>query len=308
MANGFQPFRSFDLGKAYTTAQDIEYNRMRNEATGLELEETKNLIERRDQARAIREQYERIPQQVAALQAAGLGKEAQELRDSYVTQMNSSYSMLKNLADMAHDLQPGEDRQGFWDQMRKDAIDSGMVPDGSYIPEEYSPGWLSDQAANVKSTFQTHTVRWAAEDGVRWAQDFLTRDGHVLEEGDPGFRPTTPYRDPVGGRGREPWRMTSGEAGRMQSATRQLLGGRWDPRTQTYVALSRDMEILGNQIDARAEQIMREKGGPDFIGFTEAVRQAARELEVPIPDVPALDQPTDPDNLFPDGRPNPAPQ
>ena len=64
-------FRKFDYGNAVQTGQQIKYNRMRNQALGIDMQEREDLVRKRAEAQEIRSTIQRMPEAERLDAAAG---------------------------------------------------------------------------------------------------------------------------------------------------------------------------------------------------------------------------------------------
>lgn len=268
MAVNFPRFQTFDYGAAVKTRQDLEYGRMRNEVTGMEMQAQKDVMANRAKAQKIREQTEQTPDQISKMEAEGLFEQADQLRSSWIDSQMAGIDMLKSQRE-------GVNAEN-WDQWRYDLIQAGAVTD-TMLPAEY-PGdsWFRDKENEMKNKLSVQTRRWA-EQGVVFSQDFISDEyGDVNWTGEP-------YQDPAkqpGGTGK-PWQMTSGDTNSIRNAAAQLYGSMWDPQTQRYSGLNKTQSADVASISEAAAKIYNANQGriPHDVAVSRAARQKGIDIE-----------------------------
>lgn len=296
------PFRASDIrvldyGNAVQAGQRIKYNRLRNQALTQDQQERDDQIRRREQMRKIRQQTESMPAAIEDLEAQGLFREADALRDSYLQQQLSGLKVARTLA-------AGLNADNY-DQVRADLIQSGAIS-GDMWPTEYSADWWANKVAKQKGELETITRRWQDENGYTVSQDLLVQDGSVMWTG-------TAFEDAADRRARTAAEQADREAARgpggdfkfkasdsnaIGRQAVQLYGGYFDPVTQKFSGLDPDKAAKVQAAHARAEEIYIENRGR--IGHGQAMALAGRELGIPIKN-PADRSTYDPAGILPEG-------
>ena len=290
-------FQFFDYGRAKTDAQNIQHNRMRNEVAGMELEQQKNILANRAKAQKIREQFERMPDQIAALERDGLFDEAAKMRDSYINQRFNEVKLINTMRDAIDETN--------YKTFRQDMIQSGAI-DPSLMPVEYSDDWFRKLEEEKRGKLEVETRRWA-EQGNVMSQDFVQQDGKVIWEGQP-YEAASDRNARTGGSGK-PWEMNASDSNSIRAAVASLYDSIWDPQTGRYSGLNKEQAREVAAVAEEASRIFRTNNERDIpISHAEAVSRAARKMNIQIRDLERDPQNRDPLGLF--GRPGqtPSPQ
>lgn len=277
--NGNQ-FQVMDYGAAVKSGQDIQYNRLRNEALGMEVQEAEDMLRNRTKANEIRKQFNDMPDQIEELEAAGLFDEADKLRDSYITSRKAE-------ADMIEAIRPGITADNY-DEVRGKLIRTGAITPELW-PVEYSDDWFRDQQKDRAGNLTKLTRKWA-EQGSIMSQDLVQQDGSIMWEGVPYENPDDMPKDGKG----SAFKFTASDSNAIGKQSERLYGGFYDPQTGQISGLDRDKAQKVANVQAYAETLyQRAEGG---ITHAVALAQAARKFGISVQD--AEDKSTyDPLNL-----------
>lgn len=268
MAVNFPRFQTFDYGRAMQTKQQIGYNKMRNEATGMDLEQHKDMLANRKRANEIREQIERMPEQIAEMERQGLYDEADRLRSSYI---DTRFNEVKLIEAMREGINADN-----YKQFRSDMHNAGAA-DTEKWPTEYDDGWFRKKRDEVKNKLSVQTRRWA-EQGSVFSQDFISDEfGEINWTGEPYLDPS---KQKGAGRSGKPWQMTSGDTNSIRNAAAQLYGTMWDPITSQYQGLNKEQSKEIASITELASKIYNANKGQ--LGHGIAVARAARQKGIDI--------------------------
>ena len=262
--------QTFDYGRAIQTGQQISYNRMRNEAVGMELKQQKSILANRQKAQLIREHFAGMPAQIEELEAQGLFDEAGQLRNSYI---DAKFNEVKVLETMRLGINAEN-----YKQFRSDLLQAGAVTP-EMMPTEYSDKWFSDALKKNKGNLQQLTRQWGQE-GVIMEQDYIAQDGEIQWIGQE-FEAAKQPGD--GGGDGKPFQMKAADTNSIRAATRELYGSMWDPTTGRYSGLNKKQEQEVLAIQSEASRIYRANKGR--VGHSEVVVRAARKLDIEIRDL-----------------------
>lgn len=297
-------FRTLDYGAAIRGAEAIKFDRLRNQALGAELKEQENLVKRRQEYEKIRAAYESTPEEIAALEEAGLVQEADQLRESYAKQVAASVDMAKAMREAI-----GPDN---YKQARSELIAAGVPP--WVFPTEYSEKWMRDQEKEELDRLgKIQFTVGPDEEGRPLTEDWIVdQRGNVVKKGKPvardakaGRAPSRKIitrRDVIDGQkmsqdqevvdGKVVWTGEwypdtggSGEGGfkaadsnAIKRAARALYATMWDPATDTFAGVSAEGERKALAVTALAEKIFQEES----VTHSVAVAKAARQMGIPI--------------------------
>jgi len=274
-----QGFQTFDMGRTVRDVEAIKTSRLRNAILTDAETERKNVIAQREKAKKIRQQIEQTPAQIEAMESQGLFDEAANLRNSYINSMISGVNVIEAMRESID--------ASNYKQFRQDMIQSGAMS-GSMLPVEYSDKWFREEAEKQKSTLQMHTRRWASEDRIM-SQDIVSRDGEIFWEGQPyeDVSSRSERRDaaagPDGGKPDASRTIGASDSNAIANASGELYGGFWDPVTQRYSGLSKDVAQNVAAVAEEAERIFRtERGKGNMIGHRQAVAKAARTMGIDV--------------------------
>ena len=270
-------FRFMDYGAAVKAGTDIKYGRLRNEALGMEIEETQNMLANRKKAQEVREQTEGMPNQIDALEEMGLFDEADKLRDTYIKSVTANAKMID---DVATKLTPEN-----YDGIREKLIKSGAIMSEMW-PETYDPKWARDQAKQTRGNLSRLTRRWAQE-GAIMSQDIVQQDGEILWEGEPYADPDDAPKDGTG----QGFKFTASDSNAIGKQSERLYGGFYDPATGQMSGLDPAQAAKVAQVQEDAERLYSQAQG----GMTHAIAlaQAARKMGINIQSTEA-NEATDP--------------
>jgi hypothetical protein len=270
-------FRFLDVGAALKAGSDISYGRLRNEALGMEVEEAQDMLANRKKADEIRAQYDKMPDQINALNAAGMQDRANELKDEYVKSMSAQMDMMEK-------IRPALNAENY-DQVRQELIQTGAIT-GELWPVKYSDSWFRDQIAGARSNLQKHVEKWT-EDGMVMSQDIFSRGGVVDPDlgGQPySLKSDQPTDGPGGGDNWKGWTATDSNTLAREA---ERMFGTYDPVSGSYAILDRDMKQQVQSLQTEAEAIYvrgRNAGNPEMTHAL-ALTQAARKMHIKVPDL-----------------------
>lgn len=267
-------FRIADVGTALAKRNQLEYGRLRNEALGMDVEEAQNMLANRKRAQEIRMEFEGTPDQIAQMEADGLFKEADELRNSYIAQAKAQVELSKAFSE-------GVTKENY-DQVREGMINEGVI-DPDLWPVEYDPNWFKDNNSSRAASLTKLTRKWY-EDGAIMSQDIMQRGGEITWEGEP-------YEAPPTG-GAKPKEYGAADNNAIGSEAAALFGGMYDPVTGNFQGLSRETAQQVTAIREEAsQQYQRGLQTGEPITHSVAVAQAARKLKINIPNLEQMDNP-----------------
>lgn len=261
-------FQIMDYGAAVQKGQNIQYNRLRNEALGMEVQEAEDMLRNRAKANEIRKQFNDMPDQIEELERSGLFDEADKLRDSYIKSKKAE-------ADMIGSLRPGITAENY-DEVRGKLIRSGAITPELW-PVEYSDKWFREQQKNAQGNLTKLTRKWA-EQGAIMSQDIVQQDGSILWEGEPYADPDDTAKDGKGAA----FKFDASDSNAIGKQSERLYGGFYDPQTGQISGLDRDKAQKVANVQAYAETLyQRAEGG---ITHAVALAQAARKFGISVQD------------------------
>lgn len=270
-------FRQFDLGKAVQTGQRIQYNRMQNQQMADEQQERQDMLRSRKKANEIRQMYDSMPDQIAALETEGMFDQADQLRDSYIGTRKNEVTMLENVREFL-------DKDNY-KQFRQDMITAGAInPD--MMPVEYSDDWLRKQADDKKRTLQNFTQQ-SFENGALMSRDYVTENGDVRWDLTGEWYDTQKAADAKKGKGGsgpggKDWMMKAADTNAIGKQAERIFGGFYDPQTGRLKGLDKTEAARVQAVVEEAERIYNENRG--VVSHGVAVARAARKLRINIED------------------------
>lgn len=278
-------FQVMDFGAAMRAGQDIQRNRMRNEAEGLSLEETRRQLENRKKAADIRSHFDKMPEQIDALDKAGLFEQADKLRETYIQARKSEVELIDAMRD-------GITKDNYED-LRQQMIRSGAITPELW-PANYSESWWREKAKDQRSTLTKLTRKWA-QGGSILSQDLVTRDGEIVWSG----TPYDEYADPNEGGGGKPRKITTADENALARWAERMHGGLHDPATGELTALDPTKAPKVQALQARAMRYYT-SGAADSL--SDAMSRASRDFGIVVED-PADQSTYNPLGLPGRGRP-----
>ncbi len=286
MAVNFPKFDTFDYGRAMQSGQQIQYNRMRNQIIGADMQEQQDILANRKKAQQIREQFEGMPNQIAELENRGMFDEADKLRNSY---LDSKFNEVKVLESMRFAI--NEDN---YKPFRSDLLKAGAVTP-EMMPTEYSDAWFRKEIDKNKGNLQQLTRKWGQQ-GTIFEQDYIAQDGEIIWAGEP-FESAAAKKARTGGDGDgKPFVMKAADTNSIRGSVAQLYGSMWDPITQRYSGLNKKQEQEVAAIVAEASRIYNANKGQ--LPHAQAVKRAAQKMDIEIRDLQNDPLNRDPAGLF----------
>jgi hypothetical protein len=258
-------FKIANIGEAVQSGQQIQYNRLKNEAIGMDVQEAKDMLANRKKAAEIRARYDGLPAQIEALDKAQMFDQADELRNQYI-------SARKMEVDVIEAMRPGIDKDNYA-QIRQDFLQTGAIEPAMW-PVEYSDKWFKEKAKDKRGALTKLTRRWAA-DGSVLSQDIVQGDGEILWEG-------AAYQDPNDVPSEDEFEFSAIDSRELGEQSERLYGGTWDPISKSIVGLDREKAAKVAEVHALSSKIYDQ--GKGKIPHPVAFAQAARRLGVRIPD------------------------
>ena len=264
-------FKIANIGEAVQAGQQIQYNRLKNEAIGMDVQEAKDMLANRKKAADIRARYDGLPAQVEALEKAGMTDQADELRNQYIKTRMSE-------VDVIQAMRPGISKENY-DQIRQDFLQAGAIEPKMW-PLEYSDKWFEKEAKDKRGALSKLTRKWAG-DGAVMSQDIVQGDGEILWQGaayqDPNDQP-----DGAEGVGAK-FSFKSSDSNAIGRQAERLFGGTFDPKTGQLVGLDRAKAAKVAEIQAEAERVYAEGRGE--ITHATAFARAARKFGIRVRDM-----------------------
>ncbi len=267
-------FQTFDLGSAVQAGQQITENRLRNQALADDQTKRQDMLKNRKKAQEIRTMYDKMPDQIAALEREGMFEQADQLRDSYINSRKGEIDILNTMRDSIDETN--------YKQFRQDMIQAGAInPD--MLPVEYSDDWFRKQDEEKKRTLQNFTIT-SVKNGAVIKQDYVTENGEIRWDltGDPYADADKDGKDGKGRKGLgDQFEYKASDDNSIRSSTAELFGGFYDPVSRRYSGIDPDKVKRVASINEEASRIFAEKrrAGKD-ISHSTAVAQAARKLGV----------------------------
>ena len=266
-------FQTFDLGSAVSAGQQITENRLRNQALADDQQKRQDMLRNRKKAAQIRMTYDRMPDQIAALEREGMFDQADQLRESYITSRKGEIDILETMRDSIDETN--------YKQFRQDMIQAGAInPD--MLPVEYDDDWFRKQDEEKKRSLQNFTIT-SAKNGATFKQDFVTENGEIRWDltGDP-YQDADKDKDGDGRKGvGAAFEYKSSDDNTIRASVAELFGGFYDPKTGRLGGIDPDQVKRVASINEEATRIFIEKrrAGVD-ISHAVAAAQAARKLGV----------------------------
>jgi hypothetical protein len=261
-------FRFMDLGSALKAGSDIEYGRLRNEALGMDVEQAQDMLANRKKADEIRAMYDKMPDQIDALNDAKLFDRANELKDDYVKSMSAQMDMMEK-------IRPALNAENY-DDVRQQLIETGAIT-GELWPVTYSDSWFRDQIAGARSSLTKHVEKWT-EDGMVMSQDIFSRGGVI--DPDLGGQPYSLKSDQPGTGTGADFKFTASDSNAIGKQSERLYGGFYDPATGRISGLNRTQAAEVASVQAEAERLYIEAAGQ--LTHAIAMKQAARKAGINI--------------------------
>ena len=269
-------FKIANIGEAVQSGQQIQYNRLKNEAIGMDVQEAKDMLANRKKAAEIRAHYDGLPAQIEALDKAGMFDQADGLRNDYIKTRLTEVSVIEG-------MRPGISGKNY-QQIRQDFLQAGAIEPNMW-PVEYSDEWFRKESKDKKGALTTQTRKWG-QDGAIMSQDFVQGDGEINWKG-------TPYADPDDMAEGQAANFTfkASDSNELGEQSERLYGGTWDPISKTIVGLDKEKAAKVAEVHSLSAKIYAQ--GEGQIPHPVAFAQAARRLGIRIPD-PDDDETSDP--------------
>lgn len=264
-------FNTLSVAKAASDAESIRSARLQNRYAGLELDERERLTKQREEARKIRQQMEQVPAQIEEMEGRGMFEQADQLRNHWINQKMSSVKMI-------HSMRPMINQDNYKD-FRAGMIQSGAM-DPEQLPTEYSENWLREREEAELGDLRTQTRRWGQQ-GAIMEQDFVSRDGEIVWEGE-AFE-TGQQGGGGSGSGSDWDGMSASDSNSIRRAAAGLYGGFYDPQSGRITGIDPDQQKKAQAISAEAGRIFDENEGR--IPHDVALRRAAKKMDIDIPDL-----------------------
>ena len=267
-------FRVADIGGALQKKENIEYGRMRNEALGMDIEEAQNMIKNRTRAREIRAEFDRVPDQVRELIAAGLHDRADELAKGHLEMAQAKLNLAEQFTESIN--------KENYDMKKQQALNEGIIEPGEW-PDTYSAGYFARFNDKTAAALSKLTRKWE-ENGIIMSQDVVSRGGIVDEE-----LTGSPYADPddkPGGKdGGDNWKGWTATDSNTLARTSERMFGTYDPVNGEYAILDRDMaqKVASLQRGAEEYYVKGRNRGDTEMTHMKALGLAAADAQIEIP-------------------------
>ena len=265
-------FQTFDLGRAVTSGQRIQYNRMTNDALADEQIERKDMLRNRQKAQEIRSLYDSMPDQIAALERENMFKQADDLRNNYIQARKSEVTLLTS---MRHAINADN-----YKEFRQELLQSGAVTP-EMMPVEYSDQWFKKAIDKRKTSLTRFTVQ-SHRNGALMSRDYVQQDGEVNWELTGKWYDAG--KDGKGGKGgtgkKGKFTFKAADANQIGEQIERMFGGFYDPQTGQLKGLDPTTAARVQSIQEEAELIYGQSQGEISHGV--AVTRAARKLGINI--------------------------
>lgn len=267
-------FQTFDLGSSIQAGQQIAENRLRNQALADDQTKRHDMLKNRKKAQEIRSTYDKMPDQIAALERENMFDQADDLRSQYIDMRKGEIDILTTMRRSIDDTN--------YKSFRSDMIQSGAIRP-EMMPVEYSDDWFRDQEKDKKRTLQNFTTT-SVKNGAVMKQDWVTENGEVRWDltGDPYADSNKLGKEKDGNKGvGAGFEYKSSDDNTIRASVAEMHGGFYDPVTKRLTGLDPDQQKRVASINEEATRIFIEKrrAGVD-ISHATAAAQAARKLGV----------------------------
>ncbi len=271
-------FQTFDYGSSVQSGQMIQTNRLRNQALADDQQQRQDMLRNRKKAQEVRELYDTMPDQIAALERESLFEQADGLRDKYIKTRKTEVDLLTTLRDSIDETN--------YKQFRSELLTTGAVsPD--MMPVEYSDDWFRKQK-DEKLGQLNHFTQTSFENGAIMSQDLVTQDGKVRWDltGNWYDKADSQASKTGGGSGKQ-FEFKPADTNAIAKQAAELYGGFWDPVTQRISGLDPDLAQKVQTIREQASRIFAKERTDGNSGFAHsiAVSRAARLSGIPIQDL-----------------------
>lgn len=269
-------FQQLDVGRAVSTGQRIQYNRLQNQALQDDATERADMLKNRQKAQEIRTMYDNMPEQISALESEGMFDQADQLRESYIGVRKTEIDLLEGARDYIN----ADNYKDF----RQDLLTAGAVTP-EMMPVEYSDKWFRKQSSERKRTLQKFTVE-SYENGAVMTQDYITENGEIRWDMTGGAVPLAEKekakgKDGAKGKGKG-FTFKAADTNAIGKQVERIFGGFYDPQTGRLKGLDPTEAARVQSVQEEAERIYSENAG--YLPHSVAVARAARKLRINIQD------------------------
>lgn len=265
-------FQTFDLGSAVQSGQQVQENRLRNQALADDQNQRQDMLKNRAKAQEIRTMYDTMPDQIAALERENMFEQADELRNSYIKNRKTEVDLLTTLRDSIDETN--------YKQFRSELLTSGAItPD--MMPVEYSDDWFRKQKKEKLGKLNSFTVQ-SFENGAVMSRDYVTQDGKVREDltGNWYDQDAADKEKSGSGAGGKDWSMKPADSNAIGRQIERVFGGFYDPETGQLGGLDPEQAARVQAVQEEAETIYNENRG--LVPHGVAVTRAARRLRINV--------------------------
>ncbi len=275
-------FQTFDYGSAVQAGQQIQENRLRNQALADDQQQRADMLKNRAKAAEIRKMYDDMPSQIEALEAEDMYEQADDLRNRYIKARINENQLLGTMRNSIDETN--------YKSFREQLLKSGAVtPD--MMPVEYSDDWFRKEDDKQKGALNKFT-RTSYEKGANMSQDVVHQDGAVRWDltgewydiaRDKGGR--LPGKDGAGSGSQFEFKAADTNAIGKQAA--EVYGGFWDPVTQRPTGLDAEKAAKVQAVREQASRIFAQERKAGNAGFSHAtaVARASRQAGVNVRDL-----------------------
>ena len=269
-------FQQLDVGRAVQTGQRIQYNRLQNQSLQDDATERADMLQNRKKAQEIRTMYDKMPDQISALESEGMFDQADKLRENYITTRKSAIDLIEGTREYI-------DADNYKD-FRQDLLTAGAITP-ELMPVEYSDDWFRKQSEERKRSLQKFTVE-SFENGAVMQQDYITENGQIrwdmTGEAVPlAEREKAKGKDGEKGKGKS-FTFKAADTNAIGKQVERIFGGFYDPQTGQLKGLDPTEAARVQAVQEEAERIYSENAG--YLPHSVAVARAARKLRISVED------------------------
>lgn len=275
MAINMPAFKTLSLARIDADAEATKSARLKNSIMGFQESEYQRANKNREEIARVQQFYDNAGDVIAQLESDGNFEAADQVRQTAIAGYKGTLDLVESMKTWVNEEN--------YSQVRGDLVRQGVV-DPDDMPVKYSGSYFDRVARKMKNSLDVLTIRSPGKDGRTMAEDILVDEyGTEISRGGKYETDASRKARTGGDKGSGGFDFKSADANTIARQAAQMYGGFYDPVTQQFSGLDKELSAKVQALAEEAEKVYIENSGQ--IGHNEAVARAARRIQIDVSNI-----------------------